>query len=240
MRRSRLRTGAKRPPLSIDQILGWADQWFAAHGRWPNINSGLIPGTIDDTWARIDDGLRNGHRSLPKGTGLSLARLLEKRRGVRNSEFPPPLSASRIIAWAKGHKKRTGDWPTHASGPIENAPGETWLAIDMALRKGRRGLPAASSLARLLARNLKVRNPARPPKLTVAMILRWADAHYGRHGKRPTAKSGPIPGTAGETWLAIDKALASGRRGLAGGSSLARFLDERRHEWGRGRWACLR
>ncbi len=66
MPRSRLRKRSKRLPLSIDQILAWADDWLASHGRWPNINSGHIPGAIDDTWARIDDALRQGYRGLQK------------------------------------------------------------------------------------------------------------------------------------------------------------------------------
>jgi hypothetical protein len=151
MPRSTLRSRPKRAPLSIEEILLWADEWFAAHGEWPNINSGEIPGTLDDTWARIDDSLRNGHRELPKKSGLSLARLLEKRRGVRNSEYPPRLSVSQITRWAKAFHRRTGKWPKEDSGPIPEAVGETWLAIDMALRKGRRGLPEGSSLPRLLA-----------------------------------------------------------------------------------------
>ncbi|HZL88144.1 MAG TPA: hypothetical protein VFB96_07180 [Pirellulaceae bacterium] len=63
------------------------------------------------------------------------------------------------------------------------------------------------------------------------MIRRWADAYYANNGKRPTAKSGPVAGTAGETWLAIDKALLAGRRGLRGRSSLARLLNEKRPRW---------
>ena len=78
MPRSRLRIRPKRPPLTIDQILSLADGWFAAEGRWPNVNSGLIPGTIDDTWSRIDDSLRNGHPGLPEKSGLTLARLLPR------------------------------------------------------------------------------------------------------------------------------------------------------------------
>lgn len=225
MRRSRLRIRPKRPPLTIEQILAWADNWFASRSRWPIINSGLIPGTIDDTWARIDDSLRQGYRGLPERPRLSLAKLLAKRRGVRNSEYPRQLSVSRIVKWIKSHRNRTGQWPRVGSGALQDAPGETWLAIDMALRKGRRGLRGGSSLAQLLADRCGVRNPARPPRLTVAKILRWADAYYARHGRRPTGKSGPIDGTVGETWLAIDKALAAGRRGLPGGSSLALLLD---------------
>lgn len=236
MPRSRLRTRPKRQPLGIEEILDWADEWFSSHGRWPNINSGLIPGTIDDTWARIDDSLLNGHRGLPKRTGLTLARLLAKRRGVRNSEYPPRLSMAQIVRWAKKHHERTGQWPKASSGAIQDAPGETWQAIDMALRKGkRRGLPGGSSLARLLSSRCGVRNWQQPSRLTLATILRWADAHYARHGRRPTGKSGPVAAAPGETWLAIDKALAVGRRWLPGGSSLARLLNEKRSQWRGGR-----
>ncbi|MEX2027198.1 MAG: hypothetical protein WEH44_07850, partial [Pirellulaceae bacterium] len=234
MTRSRLRKTPNRPPLAIDQILAWADDWFAAHGRWPNVNSGPIPGTIDDTWARIDDSLRNGYRGLPEWPRLSLAKLLEKRRGVRNSEYPPQLSVSQILKWVRNHKTRTGQWPREHSGSIHDARGETWLAIDLALRKGRRGLRGGSSLAQLLADRFSVRNPARLPRLSVTQILRWADACYGRHGKRPYRDSGPIPESPGETWMGVHRALQSGRRGLPGGSSLARLLDKKRPAW-RGR-----
>jgi hypothetical protein len=231
MPRSPLRSSPKRPPLSIEEILRWADEWFAFHGKWPNINSGLIPGTIDDTWGRIDDGLRNGHRELPKSSGLSLARLLEQRRGVRNSEYPPQLSVAQIIEWAKAYHQRTGTWPKEDSGPIPEAPGETWLAMDMALRKGRRELSGRSSLARLLAASCGVRNPQQVPRLTITKILRWADAYYARHGKRPTKNSGPIPEAPDESWNAVERALRDGRRGLSGGSSLAKLLAVRRPAW---------
>ena len=231
MGRPRLRKRPRRPPLAIEQILKWADDWFSQHGRWPNINSGLIPGTIDDTWARIDDGLRNGHRGLPKSSGLSLARLLENRRGVRNSEYPPQLTIGKVVTWARKHRRRTGFWPQDKSGAIEGAPGETWLAIDMALRKGRRGLVEGNSLARLLATHCGVRNAQQAPRLTVRTILKLAEDYFAREGRRPTRTSGAVAGVPGETWHAIDRALASGHRGLSGGSSLARLLNEHRPQW---------
>jgi len=240
MPRSKRRSRAKRAPLSIEGILRWADEWFAARGKWPNVNSGEIPGTLDDTWHRIDDAVRIGQRGLPKKTGLSLARLLERRRGVRNSEYPPKLSVSQIIHWVKAHYQRTCDWPKEDSGPIPEAVGETWLAIDMSLRKGRRGLPAGGSLARLLAAYCGVRNPQQVPRLTVAKILEWADAYYALHGKRPAGKSGSITEAPGETWLAVDKALRDGRRGMPGGSSLAKFLSARRPKWASPRFSKRR
>jgi hypothetical protein len=219
----------QRPRLYIEQILRWADAHFARTGRWPNINSGRIPESFDDTWKRIDDSLRSGHRGLPKNSGWTLARLLNESRGVRNSEYPPPLTEAKIVKWARAHFRRTGRWPTDTSGPIEDAPGETWLAIDMALRKGkRRGLPGGSSLAKLLAKHGLRRNPAGLSRLTVRQILRWADAHHRRTRMWPNQNSGPVVDAPGEHWSAINSALINGRRGLPGGSSLTKLVAQHR------------
>jgi len=67
------------------------------------------------------------------------------------------------------------------------------------------------------------------PRLTLKRILKWCDAHYNLHGRWPVTLSGPVHGAPGEDWAAIDMALRDGRRGLAGGSSLARLLEEERH-----------
>jgi hypothetical protein len=56
------------------------------------------------------------------------------------------------------HRKRTGRWPTALSGPVVEAPGETWRGVEMALVQGQRGLPKGSSLARVL-KPLKEKSP---------------------------------------------------------------------------------
>jgi hypothetical protein len=72
----------------------------------------------------------------------------------------PPLTVAQILAWADSHRARTGKWPQVRSGPVRDAPGETWIAIEDALRLGTRGLKGGSSLARLLAQRLGVRGGA--------------------------------------------------------------------------------
>jgi hypothetical protein len=69
---------------------------------------------------------------------------------VRNPVRPPPLTREQILSWAQAHHRRTGRWPTRADGPVEEAPGETWHAANLALWFGLRGLPGGSSLALLL------------------------------------------------------------------------------------------
>ena len=58
--------------------------------------------------------------------------------------------SSGYLAWAEAHHKATGRWPACRSGPIAQSSAETWMAIEQALRKGSRGLPGGSSLAKLL------------------------------------------------------------------------------------------
>jgi hypothetical protein len=62
------------------------------------------------------------------------------------------LTVAQILSWADEHRARTGQWPGAASGPVGAAPGETWGALNMALRLGHRGLPGGDTLARLLTR----------------------------------------------------------------------------------------
>jgi hypothetical protein len=61
-------------------------------------------------------------------------------------------------------------------------------------------------------------------KLTLKKILTWAVAHLGRTGAWPSARSGHVADAPGETWKALDLALAQGNRGLPGGDSLSRLL----------------
>jgi hypothetical protein len=61
-----------------------------------------------------------------------------------------PLTVEQILAWADRHRRRTGRWPSADSGPVLDAPGETWGALNLALWNGHRGLPRRLSLARLL------------------------------------------------------------------------------------------
>jgi hypothetical protein len=214
-----------RPRLTIDEILAWADAHRAYTRKWPEMKSRRVRGTLAEDWRNIDQALRKGLRGLRPGS--SLARLLAKRRGKRNRKALPKFKNKLILRWADAHHARTGKWPFNFSGPINDAPGETWYAVDMALRKGQRGMRPGSSLAKLLAAKRGVRLQSQLPRLSTARILAWADAHYRKTGNWPTDSSGPILQSPIDTWYKIDKSLRLGYRGLRGKSSLARLL--RRH-----------
>lgn len=217
-------TNMKVPRLTIEQILTWADRHRRATGKWPNPESGPVRGAAGETWSRINDALRRGARGLPGGG--SLAQLLVRRRGARIQGYVSDLTEKQILQWADAHHNRTGKWPDLRSGPVRDAPGEHWATINNALQLGRRGLPGADSLAKLLHRRRGVRKRSYLARLSIAQVLRWAKAHRRRTGDWPNVKSGTVVGADRLTWPTLDAALRRGWRGLPGGTSLARLLEK--------------
>ena len=212
------------PKLDQKRILIWANAHHRRTGEWPTKDSGPIHEVPGETWAAVDAALHQGHRGLPGGS--SLARLLDEAGKKRNHLALPLLSRKKILAWADAHFQAKGVWPNVNSGEVIGAPGERWDLIDNALRQGHRGLAGGSSLLLLLAKKRGVRNPFALPPLNIEEILRWAELHRQRTGALPKYHSGPIVDAPGETWSAVDRALRFGKRGLVGGSSLAKLLAE--------------
>ena len=213
-----------RPNFTVRRILGYVDEFYRQTASWPAALTTCCKGLpFGASWSIIDRALRNGTRGLPGGS--SLARLLQERRGVRNISLLPPLDIDEILAWADAYHARTGEWPTQDSGPVPKAPApdETWRTIAIALNRGRRGLPAGSSLAKLLAEHRGIHTP-----LTFERILDWADAHRAATGKWPTRRSGCIAGEYNETWSNVAENLARGNRGMPAGWTLSRLLAQYR------------
>ncbi len=59
----------------------------------------------------------------------------------------PELTTKQILAWADEFYAFAKRWPKRSDGRIAGSLGETWLAIDLALRRRGRGLSFRSSLA---------------------------------------------------------------------------------------------
>jgi hypothetical protein len=197
---------SRKLALTISTILAWADAFHARTGRWPNRESSRIPSGQGLTWMAVHWLLQRGGQGLPGG--LTLPRLLAEHRGVRNGL--PPLTDKHILGWADAFHARTGRWPKRGCGRIPGQ-GLTWTAVDSLLRRGRRGLPGRSTLPRLLAQHRGVRNKARLPPLTDKEIMEWADAHHRHTGRWPTAASGAVAGTNGETSKVQGYCLTAGR-----------------------------
>ncbi|MGA2254329.1 MAG: hypothetical protein ABSG53_06695 [Thermoguttaceae bacterium] len=207
-------------PIRVKEVLAWVDAHYARHGIWPTCQSGKILGT-NHSWGGIDQCLRSGLRGLRGRT--SLAKFLEKHRGVRVGRRPPHLSEQQILAWADAYFAAHGIWPTRESGPIPGTR-ETWGGIVSAVGKGNRGLRRDSTWPRLLARRRGVPSRANLPPLKEQQILTWARAYRKATGRWPSRESGPIAQSPENTWNSVDQALKTGARGLAGGLSLSRLL----------------
>lgn len=153
-RRRGYRSQLDAPRLTEALILIWVDRHKKAYGKWPTRSSGAVLGVPGESWARISNALVQGNRGLPGGS--SLAQFLAKHRNVRNDKHLPKLRIQDISRWAREHFQRTGRWPTHISGAVQSAPGETWGGINAALRVGHRGLPGGSSLYQVLHQYFRV------------------------------------------------------------------------------------
>ncbi len=226
MSRRPQRLRARYNPLSISQILAWADLEHEQTGRWPCCKDTIVWANKNEKWINIDALLRIGGRSLPGGD--SLPQLLAREREVRNRSDLPDLSVAEVKRWARQHFSRTGKWPHYGSGDIPGSAQENWHGVERALREGIRSFPGGDSLARFLARHFRVRNKASTPRLTLKQILNWADAHHKRTTEWPTVHSGTILEAPSETWQRIDTALREGLRGLKDSSSLAQLLAAKR------------
>ncbi|MHC4563991.1 MAG: hypothetical protein ACYS8X_14635, partial [Planctomycetota bacterium] len=112
----------RRPRLTIDQILAWADEHHSRTGRWPKRRSGPVYGVPNETWRGITDSLHEGFRGLEGG--MSLPRLLWEKRGVPYKGAMPRLRIDEIREWAIQHRTETGEWPTRKSGPVSGTKTE--------------------------------------------------------------------------------------------------------------------
>jgi hypothetical protein len=211
----------RRPPLTVGQILTWADAHRDRTGDWPTSRSGPIAGAPDVTWWSVAEALIHGYRGLPGGD--SLARLLARCRGRRNPRCQPLLSIPQVLAWADAYHQRHGSWPSAAAGFVLGEGELTWRAVNLALRQGHRGLPGGSSLSRLLSQWRGKPLWASKPAMSVEQILSWAEEHRKLTGQWPKVTSGPVGAAPEENWQAINMALRCGNRGLPAGLSLRRL-----------------
>ena len=216
----------KKPPLTIEQILAWADAHHERTGCWPTSESGPISGAKDENWATITGSLYFGNRGLPRGS--SLFKLMLKHRGKSVKLRRRALTIQQILAWADAHRERTGKWPANRSGRIHGTADETWHGIAGCLYSGCRGLPRGWSLNKLLVKYRGKSVKSQRSVLTIRQILAWADAYHERTGHWPTSRSGPIDGTSDETWHTVTASLSTGCRGLPQGLSLRTLLVKRR------------
>lgn len=222
MRRKR-KPALRKQALTEELILRWADDHHSNQGHWPTAASGRVRADRNENWLAVSMALRAGVRGLAGGS--SLARLLARKRNVRNRKGLPALTTNDVPKWADAYHARTGKWPNAKSGPIPDAtPGETWLRISVAIDHACRGFPPGTSLAWILAEQRGVGDYYTRTALSEKIILRWADDYHRLNGKWPYVNDEGIPESEDDTWKRIDSALRRGDRGLKSRTSLAQLL----------------
>ena len=80
-------------PLTVEQILAWAEEHHHRTGAWPTAISGSVVATAREDWRRNNMGLRAGARGLPGRS--SLPKQLAEHRGTRNRTAPSATSSMR-------------------------------------------------------------------------------------------------------------------------------------------------
>jgi hypothetical protein len=215
-----------RKRLNIRDVLKWADQHREWTGRWPISRDGPVLGQPGETWEGINDALRKCGRGVTRPT--TLHQLLARRRGALDSRrLCPELTRQQIIEWARLYHMRTGTWPRRDSGRIASAPNLSWSTVHNTLKRGGMHLPGGETLTTLLREEFLLWSSRGHRRLSVPLILKWADEHRGRTGRWPVVMSGQVPRQK-HTWAAINEALKHGRCGLPGGTSVARLLRQHR------------
>jgi hypothetical protein len=58
-------------PLTIEQVLAWADAHYVATGQWPSTTSGVVKDVPGEKWRALYHALRKGLRGLPPCNGLA-------------------------------------------------------------------------------------------------------------------------------------------------------------------------
>ncbi len=241
--KQKLQSLAPHALLTRSAIAEWVKAHHERTGQWPRHRDKAVYVKQGDAWVEngehwssIHGALTNGYRGLPPGGSLTQ---LRNDFGLNDN-----ISEARIEQLIRWEHERTGKWPshkdrdvyekiTHEDGRSEwRLTTETWGALETALFKGARGLPAGSSLARFKeARGLN-------DDFTVARIhdlIKWTHEKTGEWPNTNTpAIYEKITHADGrveyrqlkdEIWRNIDFAFRSGARGLPQVGSLAIFKD---------------
>jgi len=147
---------------------------------------------------------------------------------IKGRRTATSLSLKEVLDAVDAFHRRTGRFPTQTSGVAIPKHGISWESINRRLANWPFSKdPTATSLHRLVCESRGLINLRDLPRLTKRMVLEWARAHRRRTGDWPDRHAGPIPGSfPGDTWSRVDAALYYGRRGMKGGSSLARLLAD--------------
>ena len=225
-----IRSTGYAPPLTIPQILAWADLYRAGTADGLQTGPDRSPRAPGETWLAIRCALVEGLRGLAwRIVALTAARTDDRIAPRNGSSFdlraghPPMGRRVPRAAWQVAEqvfrvyrpRPQVRVWRNHRARP-SSRPSRPPREFDDS--------PVTRRASRASAQNKHAGSDDS------------ADTGLGRcipraSGRWPDPESGPIPESADDTWSSVHYALSKGRRGLSGGLTLPRLLDqERRHE----------
>ena len=140
--------------ITEETILEDADRFFQQHGFWPKTNSSFgVPDKSYESWTHYDIYLSRGQRGLPGGS--TLAKLLQKERGVQNPKGKPRLTEDIILYDIQSFYNLHGRLPNKRETlPVPGKPLETWSGYNSALYGKTRGISERSSLCKLIEKRM--------------------------------------------------------------------------------------
>jgi hypothetical protein len=138
--------GLEPPALTRDRIQEAIEEYRKTTSAYPtNKTKGPAPG-LGLAWGSLDNWLKRGGLG-DKTTLAELVREVRTRRGDLPPGHKTPLSLGEVHEAIREYARTYGARPTRTTG-LPCGVGITWATLENALKKGMRGLPGGSSLAK--------------------------------------------------------------------------------------------
>ena len=227
---------------TVEQLKEWMEIYYEYKGKYPsNIGKKSVykrsdKGGFDvaegDDWSNIDRALERGEI-----VGLTEKMTLADFK-VKFGYKSADLTVDQVKEWIEIFYEYKGKYPSQhdkevferdENGGYRVVEEEVWQEIGTALYNGSRGLPEIPFGE--FKKKYGYEN-----KYSEEKIKDWVEIFYEVKGKYPSQEDkhvyerdeeGGYRVVEGESWNAINSALYKGFRGLEGGSSLAKFKQER-------------
>lgn len=169
-------------------------------------------------------------------TGGTIAKFAERLNERYKTTFGAPISLEDVHAELWDFYQREGDWPSAFSGEIERF-GISYKHLNQYLLVGTRGLPGRSSVYRecekvAAAKGVSIRAFSRDDSPLTVEMVRDAIRQFNEEHKRFPVKAEVGMSPLGFTWQTLNFYLRTGYRGLPGGSTLTKEVEEVRKELG--------
>ena len=212
-----------KPDRTVEALERAVRAYHAQHGKAPTAKTDSDASPYfgwPETWANINQCIRNGYRGFEHMKGSSLVQYVEGL-GLKIKIIKPDFTSANLERAVRSFYAKKGKAPTRHSGDASPYFGweETWRRVDNCIREGNRGLShlKEASLSQYVE-GLKLRPPKLiKPDFTEEGLERAVRAYHAKEGKIPNDRSGDASPYFGwpETWANVNQCIDRGGRGLS-------------------------